>query len=84
MSDAGRRRFDVILTESLDRLSRDLEDVANIFKRMRFAGIKVWTVGEGEIRDELLVGLRGAMSALYLQDLACKDAARVARPRRGR
>ena len=59
IADAGRGRFDVILTESLDRLSRDLEDAAGLFKKMAFAGIKIWTVGEGEIRDELLVGVRG-------------------------
>lgn len=30
MADAGRRRFDIILTESLDRLSRDQEDIAGL------------------------------------------------------
>ena len=37
IADAGRGRFDVILTESLDRLSRDLEDAAGLFKKMAFA-----------------------------------------------
>ena len=62
---------DVVLAESLDRLSRDQEDVAALFKRLRFLGVKLVTVGEGEIGD-LHVGLKGAMNALYLKDLADK------------
>jgi site-specific DNA recombinase len=71
MADAGRRRFDVILTESLDRLSRDQEDVAGLYKRMGFAGVKIITLSEGEI-SELHIGLKGTMGALYLKDLADK------------
>jgi hypothetical protein len=63
--------FDVILTESLDRLSRDQEDVAGLYKRVRFAGIRIITLGEGEI-SELHIGLKGTMGALYLKDLADK------------
>src|SRR5512134_1708479 len=64
MADASRGRFDVILTESLDRLSRDQEDVAGLYKRVRFAGIKIITLSEGEI-SELHIGLKGTMGALY-------------------
>ncbi len=71
MTDASRGRFDVILTESLDRLSRDQEDVAGLYKRMRFAGIRIITLSEGEI-SELHIGLKGTMGALYLKDLADK------------
>ena len=56
---------------ALDRLSRDQEDVAGLYKRMRFAGIKIVTLSEGEI-SELHVGLKGTMNALYLKDLADK------------
>ena len=62
---------DVVLAESLDRLSRDQEDIAALFKRLRFLGVKLVTVGEGEVGD-LHVGLKGAMNALYLKDLADK------------
>jgi DNA invertase Pin-like site-specific DNA recombinase len=71
MSDANRGRFDIILTESLDRLSRDQEDVAGLYKRMKFAGVRIVTVSEGEI-SELHIGLKGTMGALYLKDLADK------------
>jgi DNA invertase Pin-like site-specific DNA recombinase len=71
MQDAMAGRFDHILAESLDRLSRDQEDVAGIFKRLSFAGVKIVTLSEGEI-SHLHIGLKGTMNALYLKDLADK------------
>jgi DNA invertase Pin-like site-specific DNA recombinase len=50
-------RFDLILSEALDRISRDQEDVAAVFKRLRFAGASIVTLSEGEI-TELHVGLK--------------------------
>ena len=58
---------DMVLAESLDRLSRDQEDTAALFKRLGFLGVRLVTVAEGEIGD-LHVGLKGAMNALYLKD----------------
>ena len=63
--------IDVVLAEALDRLSRDQEDIAALHKRLRFLGVQLVTVGEGEIGD-LHIGLKGAMNALYLKDLADK------------
>ena len=63
--------FDVVLTESLDRLSRDQEDIAGVHKRLRFAGVQIVTLSEGEI-GELHIGFKGTMGALYLKDLADK------------
>ena len=71
LADALRGRFDVVLTEALDRISRDQEDVAGVFKRMAFAGVKIITLSEGEI-THLHVGLKGTMNALFLKDLADK------------
>ncbi len=71
MQDATRGEFDVVYAEALDRISRDQEDVAGFYKRMRFAGISTATVAEGEI-SELHVGLKGTMNALFLKDLAQK------------
>lgn len=69
--DSGRGRFDMILAEALDRISRDQEDIAGIYKRMRYADVKMFTLSEGEI-SELHVGLKGTMNALFLKDLADK------------
>ena len=63
--------FDVVLAEGLDRLSRDQEDIAGLYKHLSFAGVKLVTLAEGEI-NELHVGLKGTMNALYLKDLAQK------------
>ena len=71
LEDGRSGSFDVVLAEGLDRLSRDLEDIAGLFKQLSFAGIKLFTLAEGEI-NELHVGLKGTMNALYLKDLAQK------------
>ncbi len=44
ISDATRGRFDLILSEAMDRLSRDQEDIAGIFKRMTYADVKMVTL----------------------------------------
>ena len=71
LADALRGKFDVVLAEALDRLSRDQEDVAGVFKRLAFADVKIITLSEGEI-SHLHVGLKGTMNALFLKDLADK------------
>ena len=71
MRDALAGRFDVVLAESLDRFSRDMENVASLFKRLTFAGVRIVTVSEGDI-GPLHVGFKGTMNAIYLSDLADK------------
>jgi site-specific DNA recombinase len=71
LADARDGQFDVVVAEALDRLSRDQEDVAALYKRLSFVGIRIVTLGEGEI-SELHVGLKGTMNALFLKDLAQK------------
>jgi len=71
LEGAREAAFDVVVAEALDRLSRDQEDVAALFKRLKFAGIRFVTLAEGEI-SELHVGLKGTMNALFLKDLADK------------
>ncbi|WP_292415327.1 recombinase family protein [Mesorhizobium sp.] len=69
--DAQRGRFEVVLAEALDRISRDQADVATLFKHLKFAGVTIVTLAEGGI-SELHVGLKGTMNALFLKDLALK------------
>jgi site-specific DNA recombinase len=71
LADGRRGTFDVVVAEALDRLSRDQEHVAALFKQLSFAGVKIVTLAEGEI-DALHVGLKGTMNALYLTDLRQK------------
>nr|WP_297109242.1 recombinase family protein [uncultured Devosia sp.] len=71
MEAIRERQVDVVLAESLDRLSRDQEDIAHIYKRIRHADMRLVTLVEGEI-GELHIGLKGTMGAIFLKDLAQK------------
>src|SRR5258708_38358749 len=71
LEDARAGSFEIVVSEALDRLSRDQEDVAALYKHLSFAGVTMVTLAEGEI-SELHVGLKGTMNALFLKDLAKK------------
>jgi DNA invertase Pin-like site-specific DNA recombinase len=71
MADAQGGRFEILVTESLDRLSRDQEDLAGIFKRLSFCGVEIIGISGGRA-DTVQIGVRGMLGALYLQDLADK------------
>ncbi|WP_084587814.1 recombinase family protein [Devosia riboflavina] len=71
MQDGVSGKFDIVVSEAMDRLSRDQEDIAGFYKRMQFANVTVFTLSEGEI-SSLHIGLKGTMNALFLKDLAAK------------
>lgn len=71
LTDAQAGKFDIVLAEALDRVSRDQADVATFYKHLQFARVPLITLAEGEI-SELHVGLKGTMNALFLKDLAKK------------
>ena len=70
--DAARdRTFDVLVIEALDRLSRDMEDLAGLHKRLSFLNIEIRAVHDG-VANTVLVGLRGLVGQLYREDNAHK------------
>jgi DNA invertase Pin-like site-specific DNA recombinase len=71
MRDARDRRFDVVISEGLDRLSRNQADIAQIYQSLAFADVMIETVTEGAI-SEMHIGLKGTMNAMYLKDFAHK------------
>jgi site-specific DNA recombinase len=71
LENARAGRFEVLVAEALDRLSRDQENIAGLFKQLSFAGVRLITLSEGEV-GELHIGLKGTMNALFLKDLAQK------------
>jgi site-specific DNA recombinase len=71
IADAQARKFDVIITESLDRLSRSQADIASLYEKLQFLGVRIETLADGAV-SEIHVGLKGTMSALFLKDLAQK------------
>jgi DNA invertase Pin-like site-specific DNA recombinase len=64
-------KIDLVVAESLDRFSRDLEHIASFFKQTAFNNVRIHTLAEGDV-SELHIGLKGVMGALYLKDLAAK------------
>ncbi|MBM3642517.1 MAG: recombinase family protein, partial [Alphaproteobacteria bacterium] len=72
LMDAARdRKFGVVIVEALDRLSRDMEDLAGIHKRLSFLGVEIHAVHDGTA-DAVLVGLRGLVGQLQREDGAKK------------
>jgi len=61
----------ILLAESLDRISRDQEDLARIYKQARFRRARIVTLSEGEI-GAIHVGMGGTISAVMLEQLAEK------------
>ncbi len=63
--------LDLVVAESLDRLSRNQSDIARIYQLLQHADVRVVTVEEDDI-DELKIGFKGTMNALFLKSLALK------------
>jgi hypothetical protein len=72
MRAAAERKFDVVITESLDRLSRSQGDIASLYEVLKFLGVRIETLDDGGPVSELHIGLKGTMNALFLQNLAHK------------
>src|SRR5580658_630418 len=71
LNGARARNFGVVIVEALDRLSRDMEDLAGLHKRLTFLDIEIRAVHEGVV-NTVLVGLRGLVGQLYREDNAHK------------
>jgi site-specific DNA recombinase len=71
MAAAVSGGIDVVLVEDEDRLARNLEHQANIYNRLKHAGVAIATLGSDAI-GILEVGLRGVMAELYLVNLSAK------------
>jgi site-specific DNA recombinase len=71
LDGARNGSFQIVLIEALDRLSRDMEDLASLYKRLTFLGIEIRAVHEGVV-NTVLVGLRGLVGQLYREDNAHK------------
>ena len=65
------QHIDLVMAESLDRFSRDLEHIAAFYKQCCFNRVRIFTLADGDI-SELHIGLKGTMGALYLKDLSEK------------
>lgn len=71
LEDVAALQVDLIVSEGLDRISRNLGDLARIHQVCRNANVRIWTSHEGEVGD-LHIGFKGTMNALFLKDLKDK------------
>jgi site-specific DNA recombinase len=71
MLDAQAGRFDVVVTEGIDRLGRNLADVARCFDQLAFRQVQLHTTGQGLV-TQMHVGVMGVMAQMQLSDLAEK------------
>lgn len=71
LTDAKAHKFDVVIVESLDRLSRDQADIHALNRQLVFHRVEIRTPGEG-VATSIHVGLRGIVGEMFLKDLGAK------------
>ena len=71
LADAGRKLFDIVLCEAVDRLGRRLADTADLQDRLSFHGVKLFTPSLGEV-TQIHVAVMGMMAQMALKDLGEK------------
>ncbi len=71
MADAEADRFDVVVTEAVDRLGRKLADVAELSDRLIFARVQIHAVNVGHLTP-MHIGIMGTMAQMMLSDMRDK------------
>ena len=73
LADALAHRFDILIVEGLDRLSREIGEAETITKRLEYQGIRIIGTADGydsEARGKKVMRIaRGLVNELYLDDL---------------
>ncbi len=64
-------QFDIVVTECLDRLSRDPEHLSGFHKRLSFHGGRIETQ-DNAVNNEVQIALRGMVGSMFLKDLGAK------------
>lgn len=76
MGKIHRRELDVLLVESVDRLSRDLGDSDRLYKDLRANGVQLLSLGDGIDSSnkgaKLQFGVKALFADMYLDDLRDK------------
>ncbi|MGN6307349.1 MAG: recombinase family protein [Mesorhizobium sp.] len=63
--------FDVLIAEAPDRISRDMEDLSGIYKRLSFFGIEMNCVNGGRL-DTVQIGMYGVIGQMQREEGAKK------------
>ena len=67
MAQVPLGRFDVVVVEAADRLSRDMADLAGVHKRLTFHGMEIRAVHSGVV-DTAMVGLYGLVGQMQREE----------------
>ncbi len=70
--DAEEKKFDCIVVEDLDRLGRNLGDLAKFNELMQYFGVAIYSLSRSSFISDLDIGFKGTMSAQFLKDLSQK------------
>jgi site-specific DNA recombinase len=82
MKAAARGTFQIVITESLSRLSRDMEDTAAIYKRLKFNEVVI--VDTSGVVEDVHVGVGGIVNSQFIKNLAISvKRGRIGRVRKG-
>jgi site-specific DNA recombinase len=71
LAAAESSRFEVLLCEDEDRIARNLEHLAHVVNRLRFAGVRLATLSNPEV-DTMHVAFKGLIAEDYLRNVAQK------------
>ena len=71
LGDAGKKQFEVVICEAVDRLGRRLADTADLQDRLAFYGVRLFTPSLGEVTP-IHVAVMGMMAQMALKDLGEK------------
>lgn len=75
LADALAGRWDVLVVEALDRLSRDTVELERVVRRLEHRGVRILTVDGYDSRSasrKVVRAVRGIVAELYLDDLRAK------------
>ena len=73
LADCRRGRYTAVCAESLDRISRNRTHMSQVYDELEYLGIPILTLqdGPGPV-DEVHVGLKSTINAMYIKDIAAK------------
>ncbi|WP_169715654.1 recombinase family protein [Sphingomonas mucosissima] len=71
LADVRAGKIDMNVSEALDRIARDGEDINWLGKKLRFDHVKLVTAIEGEI-DEIKLAVAGLLGSMFLSNLRHK------------
>ena len=69
IKDVEDGKIQIIISEALDRLSRDQEDTSRIHKVCEYHNVPIYTLYEG-IVTKIHIGFKGTMNAMVLDEIA--------------